>query len=93
MGVYICKKKKSLLLISPQGIQGSDDTRRQRLSLCTLRFGVTDLAAIPYLGVGDPEEITDVPRHISSQHIITGHRLVPIRLCFFICLFTRSFTV
>ena len=87
------KKKKALLLISPQGIQGSDDTRRQRLSLCTLRFGVTDLAAIPYLGVGDPEEITDVPRHTSSQHIIPGHHLVPIRHYFFICLFTGSFTV
>ena len=64
------------------------DLFKERLSLYTLVFGVTDLA-IPYPGVGDPEEITDVPRHELSHHIITGHHLVPIGLIFH--LFVHSF--
>lgn len=81
MGVYTCKKKKK----SPRADLPTGSSRewwhKERLSLYTLIFGVTDLA-IPYLGGGDPEEITDVPRHKLSQHSITDHHLAPIGLIF-----------
>lgn len=84
-GVYICKKKKkSPRLDLPTG-SSREWWHKERLSLYTLIFGVTDLA-IPYLGGGDREEITDVPRHKLSQHRVTVTTKSSYRLNFsFVC--------